>query len=188
MANLTMNDLKVGTVIEYEGAPWVVTSTQHIKVARGGATLRTKMRNLISGATLERTIQPSETFPAADLVRRRCSYLYRDGEMYAFMNGEDFDQFSLSDDQLGGGAGYLSEGLEVDVLYFRGQPVAGELPKKVVVTVQDAPLGAKGDTAGNATKVATLESGVQLRVPMFVNSGDRIRINTDTGEYVERAG
>jgi elongation factor P len=182
-----MNQLKLGTVIEHDGAPWVVTFTQHIKMARGGATLRTKLRNLITGATLERTVQPSESFPAADLVRRRCSYLYRDGEAFAFMNGEDFDQFSLTDDQLGGGGSYLSEGLEVDVLYFRGQPVAGELPKKVVVTVAEAPLGAKGDTAGNATKVATLESGVQLRVPMFVNSGDQIRVNTDTGEYVERA-
>jgi elongation factor P len=182
-----MNQLKLGTVIEMNNGPWVVTFTQHIKVARGGATLRTKLRNLLTGATLERTIQPSDTFPEADIVRRKASYLYKDGNEYAFMGSDDFDQFSFTDAQLGDKACYLSEGLEVDVMYFNGQPVAATLPTKVSVTVAETPGSAKGDTAGNATKVATLAGGAELRVPMFVNAGDKIIVNTETDSYVERA-
>lgn len=187
MPQLTMNQLKLGTVIEMDGAPWTVIFTQHIKVARGGATLRTKLRNLLTGATLERTVQPSDAFPEADIVRRKASYLYGDGQGYAFMGTEDFDQFSFTDDQLNGKGCYLSEGLEVDVLYFRGQPVAATLPTKVAVEVAETPGSAKGDTAGNATKVATLAGGAELRVPMFVNAGDKIIVNTETDSYVERA-
>jgi elongation factor P len=182
-----MNQLKLGTVVEIDNSPWTVIFTQHIKVARGGATLRTKMRNLLTGATLERTIQPSDTFPEADIVRRKASYLYQDGDGYAFMGTEDFDQFSFTDAQLGNKACYLSEGQEVDVLYFKGQPVAATLPTKVAVLVTETPGSAKGDTAGNATKVATLSGGAELRVPMFVNAGDKIIVNTETDSYVERA-
>ncbi len=187
MPQLTMNQLKLGTVIEVDGAPWTVIATQHVKVARGGATLRTKMRNLLTGATLERTVQPSETYPEADIVRRKASFLYRDGAAYAFMGTEDFEQFSFTDAQLGGKGCYLSDGLEVDVLYFKGQPVAASLPTKVAAEVAETPGSAKGDTAGNATKVATLAGGAELRVPMFVNAGDRIIVNTETDSYVERA-
>lgn len=187
MANLTMNQLKLGTIIELNNAPWQVIFTQHIKMARGGATLRTKLRNLITGATLEKTVQPSDTFPEADIMRRHASFLYKDASGYAFMNSEDFDQFTFSADQIGHQAGYLSEGQEVDVLYFKNQPITVMLPPKVTVTVAEAPTGDKGDTAGNATKVAVLTSGAQIRVPMFVNSGDKIIVNTETDLYVSRA-
>jgi elongation factor P len=187
MPTLSMNQLKLGTAIEMDGSPWVVISTQHTKVARGGATLRAKLRNLLTNATLERVIQPAETFPKADIVRRKASFLYQDNSGYTFMNSEDFDQFTFTNDQLANKGNYLTEGQEVDVMYFKGNPVAAALPTKVTVTVAETPGNARGDTAGNATKVATLISGAELRVPLFVNSGDKIVVNTETDSYVERA-
>lgn len=187
MANLTMNQLKLGTMIEIDNAPWQVIFTQHIKMARGGATLRTKLRNMLTGATLERTVQPSDSYPEADIARRKANFLYQASNEYAFMNTEDFDQFTFNKEQLSNKEGYLSEGLEVDVLYFNGHPVSVQLPTKVVVTIKETPGGAKGDTAGNATKVAKLDSGFEIRVPMFVNSGDKVVVNTETDQYVERA-
>lgn len=182
-----MNQLKLGTIIELNNLPWQIIFTQHIKMARGGATLRTKLRNLITGATLEKTVQPSEAFPEADIMRRKASFLYKDASGYAFMNSEDFDQFIFTNDQIGHQAGYLNENQEVDVLYFKGQPITIMLPAKVTVIVAETPLGDKGDTAGNATKIAILPSGAQVRVPMFVKGGDKIVVNTETDQYVARA-
>lgn len=184
---LTMSDLKLGTVVTLNNQPYVVTFTQHIKVARSGATLRTKLKNLLDGSTLEKSFSGGDKVEEADIVRRSASYLYPQNDTRVFMDAENFEQYEFSNDTLGEIIHYLTEGLMVDVILYNGNAVSVELPKKITLTVDSTPPGIKGDTAGSATKVAILETGLEIRVPLFIKNGDIIRINTETGEYVERA-
>ena len=184
---LQINNIKLGTVMKVDGEPYVVTWTQHSKQARSGAVLRTKLKNLVSGNVLERTFKGSDTVEEADLKRSKASYLYKDEEMAYFMNSESYDQFNISLAQIGDQTKYLKESDSVDVLYFEDKPVSINLPTKVNLKIVQTVEGARGDTAqGKVTKPATLETGIEVNVPIFVKEGDLIKVNTETGEYVER--
>ena len=182
-----MSNIKLGTVMKIDGSPYVVVWTQHSKQARSGAVLRTKLKNLIDGKVLERTFQGSDKPEEADLQRGKASFLYKDDEFVYFMNTETYDQFNIDLDATGDQTKYLKEGDIVDVLYFEEKPVSISLPTKIDLKVTQAMDGVKGDTAqGKVTKVVTLETGIEVNVPLFIKQDDMVRINTETGEYVER--
>ncbi|MCX6786088.1 MAG: elongation factor P [Candidatus Komeilibacteria bacterium] len=183
---LSISDIKLGTVITHNGQPYIVIFAQHVKQGRGGANLKTKLKNLITGANLEITYSGSDKATEADLERAKANFLYKEGGKYFFMDNDTFEQFELSDEVIGEGAGFLKEGLTVDVLIFEGHPVSLKLPAKVELMITEAPPGVKGDTAGAAMKIAKLETGKDVKVPLFINQGEVIRVNTETGEYVER--
>ncbi|MBL7022261.1 elongation factor P [Patescibacteria group bacterium] len=183
---LAMNELKLGTVITIDDQPYQITFTQHIKVARGGASLRTKLKNLVSGQMLEKTFSSGDKAEPADLQRQKSNFLYKEDDTYFFMNNESFEQFDLDTSEIGFASQFLKDGLTVDTLIFNDTPVAIKLPTKVELKVTDAPPGVKGDTAGSASKLITLETGAEIKAPLFINKGEMIRVNTETGEYVER--
>lgn len=183
----SLSDLKVGKIIVVNGDPYQIVFNQHIKVARGGAVVKTKLKNLVTGNTLEKTFSGSDDVELADTAHRRASYLYAHGDDYFFMDATDFEQFQFNIDQLGDMPHYLKEGQEVDVMIFNDKPVSVALPPKITLKVVSAPEGVKGNSAGAVTKVVTLETGLEVRTPLFIKNGDEIVINTDTGEYVERA-
>lgn len=182
-----MSELKLGTVIDIDSQPYQITYTQHIKVARGGASLRTKLKNLVTGQTLEKTFSGGDKVEEANLQRQKANFLYREGDTFHFMNNESFEQFELNLDEVGLAADFIMDGMTVDTLVFNNKPVSIKLPTKVELKVTEAPPGIKGDTAGSANKVVTLETGAEIKAPLFINQGDTIRVNTETGEYVEKA-
>ncbi|MCF7794884.1 elongation factor P [Patescibacteria group bacterium] len=182
-----INQLKVGKVIEENNEPYIITETNHHKMARGGAVLKTKLKNLITGNVLDKTFQGNDKAKEAETERKKADYLYKDENEAYFMNNETFEQFSLSLDQLGEQVKYLKEGTEVTVLYFQSQAVSIELPIKMDFKVISSPPGVKGNSAGNVNKTVEIETGANIGVPLFINEGDIIKINTETGEYVERA-
>lgn len=184
---LSLSEIKIGALLKIAEEPYVVIKADHHKMGRGGAVLKTKLKNLINGNILERTFQGNEKAEEAETDTNPANYLYKtDTEAY-FMNNETFEQFSLPLEQVGEKLKYLKEGTDVDIFYFQGQPAAIKLPVKVSLKVKSAPLGVKGNSAGNVTKTIELETGVQVNAPMFINEGDTVIVNTDTGEYVGRA-
>jgi len=183
----SMNDLKVGTSITHEGAPFVVVRAEHSKQARAAAVLRTKIKNLITSQMLEVTFQGGDSVQPADLDRKQANFQYTDGDEYTFMDNTSYEQFYLSKDAVGTVSDFIKEGEDVDVMYFQDKPVTVVVPPKVVLEVTEAPPGVKGDSAANVTKKVKLETGYEVNVPLFIEQGEKIRINTDTGEYVERA-
>lgn len=184
---LTMNDLKIGSIFKYENQPWVVLSAIHTHMGRGGAVVRIKARSLITQKVLEMSLKAGDRFEEADLLRQRASFLYKDRDRASFMDSETFEQYEFTLDQIGDKINYLNEGALADVLVFEGRPVAIEIPRKVELKVIETSEGTRGNTAqGSVTKKATLESGYAVDVPLFIKVGDTLRINTDTGEYVER--
>lgn len=183
---LSINDLKLGTAITYKENPYIVIKSEHHKMGRGGAVLKTKLKNLLNHQTLEVTFQSSDKIEEADIERSKASYLYAEGDNYHFMDSTTFEQFFLTADTIGDQRKYLKEGLAVDILKYQGKPVTITLPIKIAYHVKEAPPGVKGDTAGTATKQTTLENGLTISTPLFINTGDIILVNTETGEYVER--
>ena len=185
---LTISDIKLGTVIQHKNEPYATISAQHLKMGRGGAVLKTKIRNLINGSVLEVTFKGGDRIEEANLARRKANFLYFEGVNCFFMDNESYDQFFLTKDQLAGQTKYLKEGLTVDVLYFNNNPVSIALPVKVTLQVKSAPPGVRGDSAqGRVTKKVILENSLEAAVPLFIKEGDAVVINTETGEYVERA-
>ena len=184
---LNFNEIKTGKVIKINSEPYVIVTTDHHKMGRGGAVLKTKLRNLINGNMLERTYQGSEKAEEAETQTKKANFMYKDKDEAYFMDNENYEQFNLHVEELGESAQFLKDGTDVDVLYFESKPVAVSLPIKMDFKVVSAPPGVKGNSAGNVNKVVEIETGAQISVPMFINEGDVIRINTDTGEYVERA-
>ena len=184
---LNFNEIKTGKVIKINSEPYVIVKTDHHKMGRGGAVLKTKLRNLINGNMLERTYQGSEKAEEAETQTKKANFMYKDKDEAYFMDNENYEQFNLHVEELGESAQFLKDGTDVDVLYFESKPVAVSLPIKMDFKVVSAPPGVKGNSAGNVNKVVEIETGAQISVPMFINEGDVIRINTDTSEYVERA-
>lgn len=184
---LGLTDIKAGKKIILGGEPYVVLDYQHSKIGRGGAVLRTKLQNLITGATLEHTFQGADKVEEAEIAKQDAQFLYKEGENFLFMDMETYDQFPLPTSAIGTAAQYLLEGSEAKILSFNGRPVNIELPIKVTLTVTDAPPGLKGDTASGGDKVVTTETGLQITTPLFIKEGDKIVINTETGAYVSRA-
>lgn len=184
---LSLNEIKIGTIIEVSGEPFVVVRADHHKMGRGGAVLKTKLKNLINGNALERTFQGNDKVEQANTEKKKANFMYKDVDNANFMDNETFEQFDIAIDQVGDKLKFIKEGVDVDVLYFDGKPVAIVPPIKVELLVTSAPPGVKGNSAGNVSKQIELETGETINAPMFINEGDRIKINTDTGEYVERA-
>lgn len=182
----SIGQLRPGMAILVEDEPFLILAAQHSKQARGSGVCKTKIKNLISGSTINKTFQGSDKLEPADLAFSKAQFLYADGDGYNFMDSESFEQFSLDNETIGDQAHFLVDGMEVDIQKFEGKPIALRLPPKVELEVTQTDPGVKGDTASGGSKPATLESGYTLQVPFFINIGDKIRINTDSGEYVER--
>jgi elongation factor P len=183
---LEFSDLKLNRIISLNNQPYKIISAQHSKQARSSAVLRTKLKNLITGDVLEKTFNGNDKAEEADLERTKASYLYNDADNFYFMDQETFEQFSLSHKIVSNQSTYLIDGTIVDVLKFNGEAVSISLPTKMDFKVTSAPPGIKGDTAGSASKQVTIETDANIKCPLFVKEGDTIRINTETGEYVER--
>ncbi|HIC94038.1 MAG TPA: elongation factor P [Anaerolineae bacterium] len=183
---ISANDLRRGTVFEMDGELYRVVEYQHSFIGRGSATVRVKVRNLRTGALVERTFPPEERIKDVRLETREVQYLYRDGDLYYFMDTETYEQPALSAEALGEAVNYLTEGMVLELSTYEGKPVEVELPVTVDLKVVEAPPGFAGDTATSATKWVTLETGLKIQVPLFVKEGDVVRVDTRTGEYVTR--
>lgn len=183
-----ISDLQTGTYIVWQNEPAQVIWREHTKLGRGGAILRTKIRGLLSGAIYEQTFKGNDSVEEADIRHRRAQFLYAEGDKLSFMLQDDFDQFELDKKAVGAAAGFLKEGTEVDVVFFGDRPIDIQLPVKVDLKVTYAEPGVRGNTAqGNVTKPIELETGARVSAPLFIKTGDIVRVNTQTGEYVERA-
>lgn len=182
-----LNEIKTGKVVRVGEEPYLVLRADHHKMGRGGAVLKVKLRNLISGHILDKTWQGNEKVEEALTEKKKADYLYKDEREIYLMDNESYEQFGLPLEQIGERQKFLKEGMAVDVLYFEDRPVAINLPVKVDLKVKSAPPGVKGNSAGSVTKTVELETGATVNVPMFIEESDIIRINTETGEYVERA-
>jgi elongation factor P len=185
---ISTGDLKKGISLEMDGQLYTIVDWQHIKMGRGGAIVRIKLRNLRTGALTERTFDAGERFQRAFLERRAVQYSYNDGDAYYFMDNETYETLPLTAEQLGEAQYYLLDGMQLEIVTYNDEPLSVELPPTVEMTVTYTEPGFKGDTATGGTKPATLESGKVVQVPLFVSTGDKIRVKTDTGTYVERVG
>ena len=177
-----------GLKVEIDGEPYVMTYFQHVKPGKGGAFVRTKIKNLRTGRVLERTFRSGERLEEADVDDKKMQYLYQDGEQFIFMDQESYDQIPFTKEQIGDARKYLKENLDVDVVFWRGKPINIELPPFIIAVVSQCDPGLKGDTASGSTKPATLETGAVVQVPLFVKEGESIRVDTRTNVYVERVG
>ncbi|MBI3980216.1 MAG: elongation factor P [Chloroflexi bacterium] len=183
---ITTGELKKGITIELDGVLYSVLDYQHIKMGRGSAQVRLKLRDVTGGHIIDRSFQAGERFKRVWLDHRTAQYLYGDGEFYHFMDQETFEQFALSPQMLGDAVHYLKEGLAVEVLKHGDNPIGVEIPLSVELRVEQTEPGFKGDTATGGNKPATLETGLVVQVPLFVNTGDVIRVDTRGGTYLER--
>lgn len=183
---ISTNDFKTGVSVEIDGDAYVVVEFQHVKPGKGSAFVRTKMRNTRTGAVIERTFNAGEKMPKAHLERREMQYLYHDGTYYVFMDTENFEQSLLTEEQMADAKNFLIENMNLSILMFKGDIIGVDLPGQVELEVIDTEPGIKGDTASGGNKPATLQTGVVVRVPFFINVGDRIKVNTRTGDYIER--
>jgi len=183
---ISTGDLKKGITIELEGTLYTIVDFAHIKMGRGSAQVRLKLRDVKAGHTIERTFQAGEKFARARLLRHSAQYLYADGDVHHFMNTETYDQVALNSDQLGDARQYLRENATCEVLIHGDQPIGVELPAAVELAVAQTDPWVKGDTAQGGTKPARMETGITVHVPLFINSGDMIKVDTRSGQYLER--
>lgn len=184
---ISAGDFRNGMTFEMDGQVVQVVEFQHVKPGKGAAFVRTKYKNVITGAVVERSFNPTEKFPTAYVERRDMQYSYNDGELYYFMDLETYEQIPISKDILGPSFAFVKEEMEVKVLSYKGNVFGVEAPFFVELQVTNTEPGFKGNTATNATKPAILETGAEIRVPLFIDEGDMIRVDTRTGEYMERA-
>ncbi len=187
MAEVYMaGDVRNGTTFELDNSVYKVVEFQHVKPGKGAAFVRTKLKNVITGAVLEKTFNPSEKLQGAEIEKRDMQYLYKDGDLYYFMDNETYEQLPINKEDLGDMLRFLKENMNVKILSFKGKVFAIEPPLFVELEITYTEPGFSGNTSTNATKPATLETGATINVPLFVNTGDIIRIDTRTGEYMER--
>jgi len=187
MAEVYMaGDVRNGTTFELDNSVFKVVEFQHVKPGKGAAFVRTKLKNVITGAVLERTFNPSEKLQGAEIEKRDMQYLYNDGDLYYFMDNENYEQMPLNKEQLGDSLKYIKENMSVKVLSFKGKVFSVEPPMFVELEVTYTEPGFAGNTTTTSGKPATLENGSEILVPLFVNIGDVIKIDTRTGEYMER--
>ena len=179
-------EFKKGLKIELDGVPYTIVDFQHVKPGKGGAFVRTKLKSLLSGKVLDQTFRSGEKAKRPDLVEREMQFLYREGDSFCMMDNENYEQIMLTEEQVGEARFYLTDNLDVKILFFNQQPVGVEVPLFVELEVVQAEPGMKGDTAAGGTKPATLESGVTIQVPLFISEGDRVKVDTRTGSYIER--
>jgi elongation factor P len=184
---LSIAQTKVGMFIAFRDEPYRVIAAQHTKMGRGGGILKAKIKNLLTGAIFEQTFKDSDKIEEANLSHEAVQFLYKENNSFYFMNNQTYDQFELSRDLLGNVADFLKDGSEVDVLYFRGRPIGVNIAPKVEMAITYTEPAVQGNTvSSNVLKNATIETGAIIKVPLFCKNGDVIRINTETGEYVER--
>lgn len=184
---VSAGDFRNGVTFDDEGNVFQIIEFQHVKPGKGAAFVRTKIRNVISGTVTDRTFNPSDKFPTAFIERRDMQYLYKDGDLYFFMDIETYEQEPIDESSLDSNFKFVKENMEVKVLSYKGKVFGVEPPNFVVLEIQTTDPGFKGDTATNATKPAVLETGAEIRVPLFIEEGTMIKIDTRTGEYMERA-
>jgi len=180
-------ELRKGTKVEIDGEPYIVVESQFVKPGKGNAFTRCRLKSLVSGNVIDRTWKSGERIKKASLEDLQMQFLYADGDQYNFMNTSTYDQIAIAKENLGDAHLYLLEQMEVAVLFHNGQPLSIELPNFVVLKITHADPGVKGNTATGATKPATLETGAVVQVPLFVEQGEKVKVDTRTGEYVERA-
>lgn len=183
---MEIGELRKGTKIVIDGEPYAVSEYQFVKPGKGQALYKCKVKNMITGAQLDKTWRSGEKFEKADLEQHQMQYLYTDGEQYHFMNSETYEQLALNAEQVGDAVNFLYENMEVEMLLFDGKPIGLTLPTFVELEITKSDPGIKGDTASNTTKPATVSTGYTLQVPLFIEEGEWIRIDTRNGEYVER--
>jgi elongation factor P len=183
---ISTGDLRKGITIELDGELWQILDYHHLKIGRGSAQVRIKLRNVRRGQTVERTFQAGEKWPRAFLDKRQVQFLYRDGNDFHFMDTESYEQFSMSPEQLGDATNYLTDGMLLDRTTHEGETIGVEVPISIDLRVVETEPGYAGDTQSGARKPATTETGLVLQVPLFVQVGDTIRIDTRTGEYQTR--
>lgn len=183
---ISTGDLKKGVAMEFEGQPCQILEWQHVKIGRGGAIVRMKLRNLRTGATVDRTCDAGDKFKRLYLDRSTVTYQYQDGDQYHFMDTSTYEDIVLTGEQLGEARNYLIDNLELEIVRLDDEPLSVDLPEKVVLEVTYTEPGFKGDTATGGTKPATTETGLVVQVPLFITTGEKIRVNTTTGAYVER--
>ena len=183
---MVAGDFKNGLTIEWDGGVYQVIDFQHVKPGKGAAFVRTKLKNIKSGGVVEKSFRPTEKFDTAHIERKDMQYLYADGDMYNFMDNETYEQIALSEDQVGDSLKFVKENDNVKMLSHNGEVFAIEPPLFVELEITETEPGVKGDTATGATKPATVETGATVLVPLFVGQGERIQIDTRTGEYMKR--
>lgn len=184
---VSAGDFRNGVTFEQDGNVLQVVEFQHVKPGKGSAFVRTKTRNVITGAVIETTYNPSDKFPSAQVERRDMQYLYVDGGLYYFMDTESYEQIPIDEKSLGDAFRFVKENEVVKVLSYKGNVFGVEAPNFVILEIVQTEPGMKGNTATNTLKPAKMETGAEVRVPLFINEGDKIRIDTRTGEYMERA-
>ena len=183
---VTAGDFRNGVTFEMDGGVYSIIEFQHVKPGKGAAFVRTKIRNVITGAVTEKTFNPSDKYPTAYIERKDMQYLYSDGDLYYFMDNESYEQMPINGSVLGDNFKFVKENMDCKVLSYKGNVFGVEPPNFVELEVTETDPGFKGDTATNVTKPATLETGTEIKVPLFINPGDKIKIDTRTGEYLER--
>lgn len=183
---ISTSDFKGGAKLELDGDPYVIVDFQHVKPGKGGAFVRTKMKNLKTGNLLERTFRSGEKFDEPDLLEREMQFLYVQGDEYHFMDANTYEQLFLSAEQLGSSKDFLKENMIAKILFFRGKPLGVDLPLFVELKIVETAPGIRGDTATGGTKIAKLESGGTVKVPLYIEEGTVIKVDTRTGTYVER--
>lgn len=184
---ITAGDFRNGVTFDMDGNVFQIIEFQHVKPGKGAAFVRTKIRNVISGAVVEKTFNPTDKFPTAFIERKDMEYLYNDGDLYYFMDQETYETIPIDATKLGDAFKFVKENMVVKILSYKGSIFGSEAPNFVELVVTETEPGVRGDTATNVTKPATLETGAQIRVPIFINEGEKIRVDTRTGEYMERA-
>lgn len=183
---ISAGDFRNGVTLEIEGNVYQILEFQHVKPGKGAAFVRTKLKNIINGGVVEKTFRPTEKFPQARIDRVEMQYLYSDGDLFHFMNTENYDQIALNKEDIGDSLKFVKENEMVKVCSYNGNVFAVEPPLFVELEITDTEPGFKGDTATGATKSATVETGAVVYVPLFVDQGDKIKIDTRTGEYLSR--
>lgn len=184
---ISAGDFRNGVTFEMDGNVVSIIEFQHVKPGKGAAFVRTKIRNVITGSVTEKTFNPNDKYPTAFVERKDMQYLYSDGDLYYFMDLETYEQLPINSSVLGDSFRFVKENMECKVLSYKGNVFGVEPPNFVELTVTETEPGVRGDTATNVTKPATLETGASIKVPLFINEGEMIRVDTRTGEYMERA-
>ena len=184
---ISVNDLKTGLNIELDNGLWSVVEFLHVKPGKGAAFVRTKLKNVESGNVLEKTFRAGEKVAKASLDKREMQFLYKEGNDYIMMDNESYEQIAVTADHIGDGVKYLKDNMEVSILMHDGRIIGVDIPNHVELEVVDTPPAEKGNTAQGGTKPATLETGAVVNVPFFISNGDRIRVDTRTNEYLDRA-
>ncbi len=183
---INAGDFKKGITVELDGGVWTIVDFQHVKPGKGAAFVRTKIKNIVTGATLERTFSPTDKMPKAHIDNKEMQYLYNDGELYYFMDVETYEQIALSSEAVEDAIPFAKENSNVTIRFFKENPFSVEAPNFVELEVTHTEPGFKGDTASNTTKPATVETGYTLQVPLFIEVGDVLNIDTRSGEYMSR--